>query len=145
MGKSAGTTDGSCITVSLCGDHHHIAGRLRRWCPSPYDHGRPFCLRASGWRQCGGNKDYQRLLCLFQWGTLRKTSSVTSLSRDTASLSTFGSLFVEVLRNIFSYIFSHLSFSQIHWPWCMLKNRLAFLHYVEKAVKNLFSDPPAFR
>lgn len=72
-------------------------------------------------------------------GMSRNASPVTSASLVTQHLSW---LLVAYLwnysENIFSYIFSHLSFSQTHWLWWVLKNRCAFCVMLRRQLRIYF-------
>lgn len=69
----------------------------------------------------------------------RNASPVTSASLVTQHLSWLLVAYLwKYSENIFSYIFSHLSFSQTHWPWWMLKNRCAFCVMLRRQLRIYF-------
>lgn len=82
---------------------------------------------------------------LFLWRSLswrgmsRNASPVTSASLVTQHLSWLLVAYLwKYSENIFSYMFSHLSLSQTHWPWWMLKNRCAFCVMLRRQLRIYF-------
>lgn len=72
-------------------------------------------------------------------GMSRNASPVTSASLVTQHLSWLLVAYLwKYSENIFSYVFSHLSFSQTHWPGWMLKNRSAFCVMLRRQLRIYF-------